>query len=85
MKQGAQQLSDIEISRSLRLEAVRRGLRNPETPDEVAEFEKEFCEEIASETRDCPPLEQVLARADQLRTSGMSVAGVDIKNSDYIE
>lgn len=66
-------LSEAEVSRGLLLEAVRRGLRLPQTPEEVAAFEEEFSEDIAEANRNVPSLESVRARAKALRSDGLTL------------
>ena len=66
-------LSEAEISRGLLLEAVRRGLRLPETPEEVAAFEQECAEDIAEAKQNLPSLESVRARAKTLRRNGVTL------------
>jgi len=66
-------LSEAEVSRDILLEAVRRGLRLPETTDEIAAFERECAEEIAEARRNLPSLESVRARARNLGSNGMKL------------
>jgi hypothetical protein len=66
-------LSEAEVSRALRLEAVRRGLRLPETPEEIAIFEVQFSDEILEAGKNLPSLESVCARAKGVRSAGLTL------------
>jgi hypothetical protein len=66
-------ISDDEIGTGLALLAVRRGLRIPQTTEEVAAFEQEFSGAIVDTTTRRPTLAEVQARAKQLRGEGLEL------------
>jgi hypothetical protein len=66
-------ISDDEIGTGLALLAVRRGLRIPQTTEEVAAFEQEFSDATVDSTTRRPTLAEVQARAKQLRGEGLEL------------
>ena len=64
-------LSDAEIRTALCLLAVRAGLRIPETPEEVAEFEESSSNASFSLRTRRPTLASVTSRARELRSRGV--------------
>ncbi len=66
-------LSEDAVSRSLRIAAVRLGLRTPQTAEEVAAFEEQFASDIQTANARLPHLSKVTERAKQLRTLGIDL------------
>jgi hypothetical protein len=64
-------ISDDEIGSRLSILAVRRGLRIPQTAEEVAAFEQEFSDAPADAATRRRTLAEVRARAKQLRVEGV--------------
>lgn len=63
-------VTDSEISKLLREEAVARGLKLPETVEEFKIFEDTFCNELKASGRKRPSLKKMLELAKKIENSG---------------